>query len=318
LKKFLVAAALALAFAATAHAQNYPTKPIRIIVPNPPGGTVDLLPRLLGEKLQSILGQPVVVDNRPGAAGNIGAEMVYRAEPDGHTLLVAPPPALVVNQNLYPKLGFDPAQFVPVTIIATVPNALFVHPKVPANNLREFVAYAKANGARMNYGSQGAGSTSHLTAELFKSMAGASMTHVPYKGSAPALNDLIGGQIDVMFDNLGASMQYVRTGKLKLLGVGSATPIRSLPEVPAIADALPGFVAVTWFGVVAPPGTPPAITQKLQQAIAEAMKDPRIASRMREMSAEPSGATPAETAKFMKEEAARWKSVIQSAGVKLD
>jgi tripartite-type tricarboxylate transporter receptor subunit TctC len=318
LKSILAAAALALAFVAPAHSQNFPARPIRVIVPNPPGGTVDLLPRLLGEKLQSILGQPIVVDNRPGAAGNIGAEMVYRAEPDGHTLLVAPPPALVVNQNLYPKLGFDPSQFVPVTIIATVPNALFVNPKVPANNLREFVAYAKANGARMNYGSQGAGSTSHLTAELFKSMAGASMTHVPYKGSAPALNDLIAGQIDVMFDNLGASMQYVKTGKLKLLGVGSATPIRSLPEVPAIADVLPGFVAVTWFGVVAPPGTPPAIAQKLQQAFAEAMKDPKVMARMQEMSAEPSGATPAQTANFMKEEATRWKSVIQSAGVRLD
>jgi tripartite-type tricarboxylate transporter receptor subunit TctC len=318
LKSILAAAAVALAFVAPAHSQNFPAKPIRVIVPNPPGGTVDLLPRLLGEKLQSILGQPIVVDNRPGAAGNIGAEMVYRAEPDGHTLLVAPPPALVVNQNLYPKLGFDPSQFVPVTIIATVPNALFVHPKVPANNLREFVAYAKANGARMNYGSQGAGSTSHLTAELFKSMAGASMTHVPYKGSAPALNDLIAGQIDVMFDNLGASMQYVKAGKLKLLGVGSATPIRSLPEVPAIADVLPGFAAVTWFGVVAPPGTPSAIAQKLQQAFAEAMKDPKVMARMQEMSAEPSGATPAQTAGFMKEEAARWKSVIQSAGVRLD
>jgi tripartite-type tricarboxylate transporter receptor subunit TctC len=318
LKKMFAVAALALAAAATAQAQNFPTKPIRLIVPNPAGGTVDLLPRLLGEKLQSMLGQPIIVDNRPGAAGNIGAEMVYRAEPDGHTLLVAPPPALVVNQNLYPKLGFDPSQFVPVTIIATVPNALFVNPKVPANNLREFVAYAKANGAGLNYGSQGSGSTSHLTAELFKSMAGASMTHVPYKGSAPALNDLIAGQIDVMFDNLGASMQYVKGGKLKLLGVGSATRIRSLPDVPAISESLPGFVAVTWFGVVAPPGTPPAIAQKLQHAFAEAMKDPKVAARMREMSAEPSGTTPADTASFMKEEAARWKSVIQNAGVKLD
>lgn len=318
MKKIFAAATLALAFAATAHAQNYPVKPIRIVVPNPAGGTADLLPRLLGEKLQSILGQPVIVDNRPGAAGNIGAELVYRAEPDGYTLLVAPPPALVVNQNLYPKLGFDPSQFVPVTIIATVPNGLFVNPKIPANDLGEFIAYAKANGARMNYGSQGSGSTSHLTAELFKSMAAASMTHVPYKGSAPALNDLIAGQIDVMFDNLGASMQYVKAGKLKLLGVASATRIRSLPDVPAISEALPGFVAVAWFGMVAPPGTPPAIAQKLQQAVAEAMKDPRVAARMQEMTTEPSGATPAETANFMKEEAARWKSVIQSAGVRLD
>jgi tripartite-type tricarboxylate transporter receptor subunit TctC len=316
LKEFFLAAALAVA--AVAHAQNFPTKPIRIIVPNPAGGTVDLLPRILGEKLQAKWGQPVIVDNRPGAAGNIGAEMVFRAEPDGHTLLVAPPPALVINQSLYPKLSFDPAQFVPVTIIATVPNALLVHPKVPASNLQEFIAYAKANGSKLNYASQGNGSTTHLTAELFKSMTGTSLVHVPYKGSAPALNDLISGQVEVMFDNLGASYQYVKTGKLKLLGVGTPARVPSLPNVPAIAESLKGFVAVTWFGVVAPPGTPPAIAHRVQEAIAEALKDPKVVARFRDLSAEPAGSTPAETAAFMKEETVRWKTVIQNVGVKLD
>jgi tripartite-type tricarboxylate transporter receptor subunit TctC len=318
LKKSFVAAALALALSAVAHAQNFPTKPIRIIVPNPAGGTVDLLPRILSEKLQAKWGQPVIVDNRPGAAGNIGAEMTFRAEPDGHTLLVAPPPALVINQSLYPKLSFDPAKFVPVTIIATVPNALLVHPKVPATNVQEFIAYAKANGSNLNYASQGNGSTTHLTAELFKLMTGTSLVHVPYKGSAPALNDLMSGQVEVMFDNLGASHQYVKAGKLKLLGVGTPARVPSMPDVPAIGEALKGFVAVTWFGVVAPPGTPPAIVQKIQEAIAEALKDPKVAARLRDLSAEPAGTTPAETAAFMKEEAVRWKTVIQNAGVKLD
>jgi tripartite-type tricarboxylate transporter receptor subunit TctC len=261
----------------------------------------------------------VVVENRAGAAGNIGAEAVFKAEPDGYTFLSAPPPPLVINPSLYAKLAHDPAQFVPVTVIAAVPNVLLVHPKVPANSMAEFIAYAKANPNKLNYASQGSGTTSHLTAEMFKSMAGVRITHVPYKGTAPALTDLLAGQVEMMFDNLGVSLQHVRSGKLKALALGSEKRIPSLPEVPTVAEAgLPGFVAVTWFGVVAPPKTSPEIAAKLSAAIAEALRHPDVVKRLADLSAEPVGNKPAEMAAFMKDEVERWRRVIRSADVKVE
>ena len=300
-------------------AASYPNRQIRIVVPFPAGGTADILPRVLGEKLGARFGQTVVVENRAGAAGNIGAEAVFKAEPDGYTLLSAPPPPLVINQSLYAKLAFDAAQFVPVTIIAAVPNVLLVHPKVPVNTMAELIAYAKANPDKLNYASQGSGTTSHLTAEMFKSMAGVRITHVPYKGTAPALTDLLGGQVDTMFDNLGVSAQHVLSGKLKALAVGSARRVALLPSVPTVIEAgIAGFNAVTWFGVVAPPRTPPEIAAKLSAAIADVLKNPDVIKRLQDLSAEPAGGTPAETAAFMKDEVERWRRVIQSAKVKVD
>jgi tripartite-type tricarboxylate transporter receptor subunit TctC len=321
IKSTFAAAALGLALglSAVAHAADYPAKPIHIIVPNSPGGTVDLLPRILAEKLQARLGQTIIIENRPGAAGNIAAESVFRAEPDGYTLFVSPPPALVINQSLYPKLSFDPSQFVPVTVIASVPNALLVNPtNIQAKTVAEFVAYAKAHPGKVSYASQGNGSTTHLTAEMFASMTGTQLVHVPYKGSTPALTDLLSGQVDVMFDNIGASLNHIKAGKLRALGVGSKTRAGTLPDVPPIGDTLRGFQAVTWFGVVAPPKTPAAIVDKLHAAIAEALKDPGVMARLNELSATPVGSKPAEMATFMKQDAARWKAVIQTAKVQLE
>lgn len=317
LVRLLLAASLAAAL--TTGAQDYPARPIRIIVPFPAGGTADIMPRIVGEKLAAKWGQPVVIDNRPGAAGNIGAEVVFKAEPDGYTLLSAPPPPLVINQSLYPKLNYDARAFVPVTVMGSVPNVLLVHPRVAANTVQELIAYTKANPDRLNYASQGNGTTSHLTAELFKFMAGGlKITHVPYKGTAPALVDLLGGQVEIMFDNLGVSLPHVRGGRLKALGVGAERRIASLPNVPAMSEVLPGFVSIAWFGVVAPPKTPPKIAARISADIGEAIRLPDVAKKFAELSAEPVGSTPAEMAAFMKQDAERWRKVIQSAGVKLD
>ena len=307
----------------TAQAQDWPTKPVRIIVPFPPGGSADLLPRAVTESLQKQWGQPVIVDNRPGAAGNIGAAAVYEAQPDGYTLLSAPPPPLVINRLLYPKLSYDSTRFVPMTVIAAIPNVLLVHPNVTASSVAELVAHAKSNPGKLNYASQGGGTTSHLTAELFKSIAGGggeplAIAHVPYKGTAPALADLLGGQVDLMFDNLGVSLPHVKAGKLRALAVASPRRFRSLPDVPALAETLPGFESVAWFGIVAPPKTPAAIAQKVALGVEVALRNPEVLKRLSELSADPLGLTPAETAAFMKQETERWGAVIKSAGVKLE
>ena len=292
---------------------------MRIIVPFPAGGSADLLPRVIGESLQKQWGQSVIVDNRPGAAGNIGAATVYQAEPDGYTLLSAPPPPLVINRLLYPKLAYDSTQFVPMTVIAAIPNVLLVHPKVNANSVAELIALAKSNPGKLNYASQGSGATSHLTTELFKSMAGGlNITHVPYKGTAPALADLLAGQVDMMVDNLGVSLPHVKSGKLRALAVASSRRFRTLPDVPALAETLPGFESVAWFGIVGPPKTPGAVAQKVAAGVAEALRNPEVLKRLAEMTAEPMGLTPAETAAFMKQETERWGGVIRSAGVRLE
>jgi tripartite-type tricarboxylate transporter receptor subunit TctC len=306
-----------------AHAQEWPQRAVRIIVPFPAGGSADLLPRYVGERLSQQWGQPVIVDNRPGAAGNIGATAAYQAEPDGYTLLSAPPPPLVINRLLYPKLGYDSTQFVPMSVIAAIPNVLLVNPKVSAASVGEFIALVKSNPGKLNYASQGNGTTSHLTAELFKSMAGGKegplrIAHVPYKGTAPALADLLGGQVDLMFDNLGVSLPHVRSGKLKALAVASRARVASLPATPTVAESLPGFEAVAWFGIVGPPKTPSAIAEKVAAGVAEALKNPDLVRRLAEMAAEPMGLTPAATAAFMKQETERWSGVIRAAGVKLE
>jgi tripartite-type tricarboxylate transporter receptor subunit TctC len=311
--------AVALCAAAAAHAQEWPAKAVRIIVPFPAGGSADLMPRAVAEKLAERWGQPVVVENRPGAAGNIGADLVFRAEPDGYTLLSAPPPPLVINKLLYKKLSYDAEKFVPVSVIGAIPNVLLVHPKTNVSSVQQFIALAKSSPGKLNYASQGNGTTSHLTAELFKSMAGGlQITHVPYKGTAPALADLLGGQVEMMCDNLGVSLPHVRSGKLRALAVASAKRFPGLPEVPALAESLPGFEAVAWFGIVAPPGTPAAVAQKVSDGVAQALKHPDVLKRLNDLSAEPMGLSPAQTADYMKRETERWASVIRTAGVKLD
>jgi tripartite-type tricarboxylate transporter receptor subunit TctC len=305
--------------APAAQAQDYPTHTVKIIVPFPAGGTADVMPRVFADWLSRKWGQSVIIDNRTGAAGNIGAEIVAKADPDGYTLLSAPPPPLVINQNLYPHLDFDPLQFVPIAVMGRVPNALVVNPdKIAANTVKDFIAYAQANPGKITSATQGNGTTSHLTSELFQMMAHVKFQHVPYRGSAPALNDLVAGSVDIMFDNLGVSLQLVKAGKLKLIAVASAKRMASLPDVPTIAETLPGFEAAAWFAMVAPPKTPAAIIDKVNAGVNEALKDPQIQNRLADLSAEPVGGTPQETASYFQEEVARWKNVITAAHVTLD
>jgi tripartite-type tricarboxylate transporter receptor subunit TctC len=301
-----------------AGAQDYPSRPVKIIVPFPAGGTADVMPRVIGEWLSRKWGQPVVVENRTGAAGNIGAEAVAKAEPDGYTLLSAPPPPLVINQNLYPKMGFDPTEFVPIVIMGRVPNALVINAKLPFNSVAELIAYAKANPGKLTSATQGNGTTSHLTSELFQLMADVKFQHVPYRGSAPALTDLVAGSVDLMFDNLGVSLPLVKSGQLKLLGVATPKRMASLPDVPTIAETLPGFESAAWFAIVAPPKTPQAVVDKINADVNEALRQGDIVQRLAQLSAEPIGGTPQATAAYMREEIERWHKVIKAANVKLD
>jgi tripartite-type tricarboxylate transporter receptor subunit TctC len=315
----LGALACVAALALPAAAQTYPTRAVHIIVPFPAGGTADVMPRVVADWLSRKWGQPVVIENKTGAAGNIGAEAAYRAEPDGYTLLSAPPPPLVINQNLYPKLGFDPLQFEPISVMGIVPNALIVNPnKIAARTVADFIAYAKANPDKITVATQGNGTTSHLTSELFQLMAKVKFVQVPYRGTAPALQGLLAGDVDVMFDNLGVSLGMVRSGQLRLIAVGTERRMSTLPDVPTIAETLPGFASSAWFAVVAPPKTPAGIVAKINADIAEAVRDPDVRKRLADLSADPVGGTVAETAAFMRAEVERWNNVIKAANVKLE
>ena len=301
-----------------AHADGYPDRTVKIIVPFPAGGTADAMPRLVGEWLSRKWGQPVIIENRTGAAGNIGAEQAYRAAPDGYTLLSTPPPPLVINQNLYPKLAFDPAKFEPIIVMAQVPNALMVNPdKVKASNLRELVEYLQKNPDKVTAATQGNGTTSHLTSELFQLMAKVKLRHIPYRGSAPALQGLLAGDVDLMFDNLGVSLALVNAGKLKLLAVASPNRLPAMPDVPTIAEALPGFEAVAWYGIVAPPQTPKDIVDKINADVNEALRQPELQGRLKTLSAEVFGGSVEKTSKYLKEEVARWGAVIKAANIEL-
>jgi tripartite-type tricarboxylate transporter receptor subunit TctC len=315
---FAIAFVALLALSPTAHAQDYPSRPVKIIVPFPAGGTADVMPRVFAEWLSKKWGQPVVVENRTGAAGNIGAEAVAKSEPDGYTLLSAPPPPLVINYNLYPKLGFDPTEFVPIVIMGRVPNALVVNAKLPYQSVAALVAAAKASPGKITSATQGNGTTSHLTSELFQLMADVKFQHVPYRGSAPALTDLVGGSVDIMFDNLGVSLPLVKSGQLKLLAVATPTRMAALKDVPTIAETLPGFESAAWFAIVGPPKMPQAIADKINADVNEALKQGDIIQRLAQLSAEPIGGTPQATAAYMREEVERWHKVIKAANVKLE
>jgi len=313
--KYLFAMMAGMAMATCALSQ--PGKPVRIIVPFPPGGAADALTRMVAEKLPAQIGQPVVVEYRPGAAGNVAAEQISRAEPDGSVLLSAPPHLLTINHMLY-KLNFDLTKLVPVGIIAAYPNVLLATPKLAASSVTELIALAKARPGTLNIASQGNGTSTHLTAELFKMLAKVDMVHVPYKGTAPAFADLLGGQVDVMFDNLIAALPHVKSGKLKLLGVGGAKRIDAFPQVPAIAELLPGFRSETWMGLVAPPATPQATATRLSTALRRVLQDPDVRRRLSELQAEPVGNTPEQMAEIIRQDTERWSGVIQSARVRID
>ena len=310
--------ALCAHFQTTALAGDYPDRTVKIIVPFPAGGTADVLPRIVGDWLSRKWSQPVVIENRTGAAGNIGAEQAYRSPPDGYTLMSSPPPPLVINQSLYPKLAFDPAKFEPVIVMAQVPNALIVNPNnVKASNLAEFIAYLRSNPDKVIAATQGNGTTSHLTSELFQLMAKVKLRHVPYRGSAPALQGLVAGDVDVMFDNLGVSLALVQAGKLKLLAVASTERLPALPNVPTMAETLPGFEAVAWYGIVAPPKTPKNIIDKINADVNEALRQPEVQEQLKKLSAVTFGGPVDKASSYMREEIDRWAAVIKSAKIEL-
>jgi tripartite-type tricarboxylate transporter receptor subunit TctC len=299
-------------------AQDYPNRTIKIVVPVPPGPLLDVVPRIIAEKLSSKWGVAVIIENRPGAAQNLGAEVVAKSDPEGYTLLASPPGPLVVSQHLRSKLNFDPSAFVPVSVMVKLPTALVVNPKVPASNLEDFLAYARANPGKLTFGSPGAGSTPHLATEQLMKAAGIRFVHVPYQGMAPAMNDLIGGHIDMMIDLYGNASPNIKEGKLRLLAVTTQTRLPQEPDVPTIAEGVPGFLHWEWFAMVAPPKTPADIASKLSAAIAETLSLPDVAKRMADFAAVPVGATPDESAAFIKVESDRWHRLIDTTGLKIN
>ena len=315
---------LALMFAAVLGAPNavaqdtaadYPNKPIRIIACVPPGGGVDTVTRIVAEGLHQRLGQPVVVENRGGAAGNIGAEAVFTAEPDGYTLLAAQPAPLTVNPLLY-TMNFDPTQFEPVAIMTTVANVLLVRPEFPAKTAKEFIAYAKANPGKINYASQGIGTTSHLTAALFERMTGTRLVHVPYRGTTPALNDIIAGHVDMIFMELASAIKLHQAGRARILAVATAKRVASLPDIPTLAEVgINDFESSAWNAIAAPPKTPPAIVAKLNKAINEVIKSPEMQAHFAKLNLQGVGGTPAEAKAFIAKETTVWGNVIRDANV---
>jgi tripartite-type tricarboxylate transporter receptor subunit TctC len=323
--KHTIAAALtlvagsALAAAAEGPAATYPDKPIRIIVAYTPAGATDILARAVGQKMTEAWGQPVIVENRPGANGNIGTEVAAKATPDGYTLLMVTAGTHGVNPGLYRKLSWDAVRdFAPVSLVAMVPNIMVVNPSLPVKSVNEFIAYAKANPGKLSYGSPGLGSTAHMSVELFKTMTGTDMLHVPYKGSAGVMQDVIAGQIAVTIDNMPVYLPQVKAGKLRALAVSPAKRSPAVPDLPTIAEAgVPGYDATAWFGLVAPAGVPRPIVAKLAGETQRILRLPDVAERLSGLGAEPVGNTPEQFAAFIKAEIAKWKKVIQDAKVEL-
>jgi tripartite-type tricarboxylate transporter receptor subunit TctC len=301
-----------------ARAQGFPSKPVKVILPSPPGGGTDALARILADKLREKWGQPVIVENRAGAGGNIAGDVTSKAAPDGYTLMLAHPAPLVINKALYSKLSYDPDQFVPVSLVATVPNVLVVNAKSPAGSVAQLIAMARAEPGKLNFASGAVGSPSSLTPELFKSMTGVNIPSIPFQGSAPALVALLGGQVDMLFVELSTALPHIRAGKLRALAVAAERRSSFLPEVPTLADTLPGFNASVWFGIVAPPKTPAALAEQISRAVAEALKLADVSKQLVDMSMEAVGGTPAEMAQYLREESRRWGAVIRQSGARAD
>ena len=297
-------------------AADYPNRVIRVIVNNPAGGGLDTVTRIVTEALTRKLGHPVVIENRGGAGGNIGAEAVYNATPDGYTLLAAVPAALTTNVFMYKKLNFEPAKLEPVAVLGTFPNTLLVKNDFPAKTVQEFIAYVKANPGKVNFASQGIGTTSHLTAELYNSLTGAKMVHVPYRGTAPALNDIVAGHVDLIFMQLSSAMKLHEAKRARILAVTTDKRIDILKDMPTMIEAgVPNFVSDTWNAIAAPPGTPPAIIAKLNKAINDAMNDPETEKRFAELQIIKVGGSPADMRKLIQEDTKRWGAVIKQAGI---
>ncbi len=303
----------------TAMAQNYPTKPIRIIVAYTPAGTTDILARALGQKLSETWGQSVITDNRPGANGNIGTDVAAKATPDGHTLLMVTAGTHGINPSLYRKLPWDAVKdFAAVSLVATVPNILVVNNSVPVKNVKDFIAHLKANPNKLNYGSPGNGSTAHLSMEMFKTMTGTTFQHIPYKGSAGVLADVIGGQIIATMDNMPPYLPQVKAGKIRALGVSTAKRSPAVPDLPTIAESgVAGYNSGSWFGLVAPTNTPKAVVDKLATETQRILKLPDVNERLSSLGAEPVGDRPEQFAAFIKSEIAKWAKVIKDANVEL-
>jgi len=315
---FTVVAAFALVAAAASAdpSQEYPNRTIRIVVSAPPGGGVDIVARLIGDRLALHWGHPVVVENRFGAGGNLGAEMVAQAEPDGYTLLAAQPAPLTTNVSLYKKLNFDPAAFEPVAIMTTIPNALVVRKDFPANTVAELIAYAKANPGKINFGSQGIGTTPHLTGELFARMTGTQLTHVPYRGTSATVNDLVAGHLDLLFMQIDAVREHYQAGKIKMLAVTTRERVLAVKEVPtAIEAGVPDFTSDTWNAIVAPPKTPALIVTRLNRAIVTVLKRDDVTEHLQKLNMQPIGGKPDDIRKFIADETARWGEVIRAAGI---
>jgi tripartite-type tricarboxylate transporter receptor subunit TctC len=297
-------------------AASFPNKPIKIIVCVPAGGGVDTVTRIVAEGLHQRLGQPVIVENRAGAAGNIGAEFVFGSDPDGYTLLAAQPAPLTVNPLLYKKMNFDPAQFEPVAIMTSIANVLLVRPDFPAKTAKEFIDYVKDNPGKINYASQGIGTTSHLTAALFERMTGSKLVHVPYKGTAPALNDIIAGHVDFIFMELASAIKLHEGGKARILAVATDKRISSLPDIPTFDEAgVKGFESGTWNALAAPPKTPASIVLKLNKAVNEVLQSPQAQDHFAKINLRAAGGSPAEAAAFIKKETEVWGGVIRDANV---
>jgi tripartite-type tricarboxylate transporter receptor subunit TctC len=315
--------ALSMAYApvsTTALAQDaYPTRPVKLLIPYPAAGTNDVLARIVGEKLQAKWGQPIVVENRTGGAGNIAAAMAWQAEPDGYTLLVSATPPIATNQSLFKQLNYKAEEFVPITNFGSVPNLIIVRKGLPVNSVGELIAYAKANPGKLVYGSQGAGNTPHLTANMFMTMTGTQMVHVPYRGETLVLQDMLGERVDVFFGNISGALALYRDGQLKVLAVLDKARSAAMPEVPTSAEAgLPDLVSGAWYAMVGPPKLKPELRDQIAKATIEAIKMPDVQQRFRALNVEPDGGTPAETDTFIKDEVRRWGEVIRTNNIMLE
>jgi tripartite-type tricarboxylate transporter receptor subunit TctC len=309
---------LALAGTDRASALDYPTKPVRWVVPYPPGGATDIVARIMGQWLSERLGKQFIIENKPGAGNNLGTDAVVNAAPDGYTLLLVNP-ANAINATLYPKLSFNfIAKIAPVGGFMRVPNVMEVNPQVPVRTVAEFIAYAKANPGKINWATSGNGTSVHLSGELFKLMTGVNLTHVPYRGSAPALTDMISGQVHVMFDNMPPSLPHIQAGKLRALGVTTAVRSNALPDVPTVAETVPGYEASAFFGMGVPQGTPPEVIERINEEINVVLADAKIKARLEELGGMLLGGTPADFGRLVAAETEKWERVIKQGGVQLE
>jgi tripartite-type tricarboxylate transporter receptor subunit TctC len=319
LRRLITAALLSAPFTVFAQLDAFPAKPIRIVVPFPPGGATDVAARLIATRMSEKWGQAVVIDNRAGAGGNVGSDIVAKSAPDGYTLVMGVTGSHAINTSLYSKMPYDPvADFIAISQVAVVPNVIVVHPSVPASTLAELVALARREPGKLNYASLGNGTAAHLGMEMLKSAAGIDITHVPYKGSAPAVSDLLAGQVQMMVDGLPSALPHIKAGKLRAIAITSLRRSPALPDLPTVAENYPGFYADAWSGLFAPKGTPPAVVDKLSVEVQRILRLPDVREKLAGLGAEPVGSTPAEFSAHVKREIDKWARVVKTSGAKVD